>query len=117
MKAKIKSTGKIIEVEPVYPINSNKCVYFIEANGTMWETDSIELLEHFRKERLAVATAALQGILANDRLVNLVDRYNGGIEKGVVKLAVSITDKLLDEIDKSSAKPLCPAKKGGNDAD
>lgn len=56
---------------------------------------------------LTIATAAMQGILSNDRLVNLVDRYNGGIENGVVKFALSITDKLLAEID----------KKGGNDAD
>ncbi len=74
--------------------------------------NEISLNERERNERLTIATAAMQGILTNDRLVNLVDRYNGGIENGVVKLALSITDKLLAEIDKSPAKPLCPTKKG-----
>ncbi|RXE71574.1 hypothetical protein [Xylanibacter muris] len=73
--------------------------------GTGYEVVSPAVV---RNERLAVATAAMQGILSNDRLVNLVDRYNGGIENGVVKFALSITDKLLAEIDN---------KKGGSNAD
>ena len=98
MKAKVKSTGEIINVASVHPsTNSVYSLFFIEENkGTIYDTSSIEILEppKQRDERIKIATAVLQGrfsVLSTQFL----DRE---MLRSYVVEALEVADILLEEV-------------------
>ena len=107
MKAKVKSTGEIINVASVHQsTNAVYSLFFVEENkGTIYSPSSIEILEppKQRGERIKIATAVLQGrfsVLSTQFL----DRE---MLRSYVVEALEVADILLEEVDK-------PKEEGGN---
>lgn len=96
MKARLNGTkDPFVEITEVSLANKPYVVY--DANRIEFEQESNQLnpeeeqLKHFEMIRQQAAIAAMQGILANSRLVD------GGIEK-VVQNAIKCADALVEKL-------------------
>lgn len=105
MKARIKTTGEIVDVYHETQHGTPKMIYkeSVLVNSRMWAEDELELLnqnndnEHWQDVRERAAIAAMQGLLANPNLV-----YDNSEEKiNIIARAIRYTDALVEQLKKN----------------
>lgn len=103
MKAKIKETGEIVDVEPYFYAKINSTDPMIHKND-------IELIEpnadiDYEQRRYEIAKEALTAIMSNNEFYSLVldvsrEKGNRDITKSVSEAAVCFADALIEELKK-----------------
>lgn len=102
MKAKVKATGKVIDV------TLNKCAMPVQGSGATsiyegekgktyidTELDFIHLYPDWQQVRIQAAIAAMQGMMADITPERFTIRIN---EKAVAKASVEYADALIEEL-------------------
>lgn len=106
MKARIKTTGKIVEVENLYDDGTAL------VKGRYFKVSELDFFEYFEtidweQRRYELAKAAIQGILSTEEEVNFAcacteykenDKHT--VPKAVAQYAVSCADALIEELKK-----------------
>lgn len=107
MKARIKSTGVLVDVTPQLNINSqhSKDYLYVCDNMVFKECELDFLAIDWEQRRYELAKAAMQGILSNNTVVGYACSeadYKKGekhtIPKGVARFAIACADALINEL-------------------
>lgn len=106
MKARIKATGEIVEVEDLYDDGTAL------VKGRYFKVSELEFFEDFEtidweQRRYELAKSAMQGILSNEEEVyfaRVCAKYKENekhtVPKAVAQFAVSCADALIEELKK-----------------
>lgn len=106
MKARIKATGEIVEVEDLYDDGTAL------VKGRYFKVSELDFFEDFEtidweQRRYELAKAAMQGILSDKEEVNFAcacteykENEKHTVPKAVAKYAVSCADALIEELKK-----------------
>lgn len=107
MKARIKSTGVLVDVIPQLNINPqhSKDYLYVCDNMVFKECELDFLAIDWEQRRYELAKAAMQGILSNNTVVGYACSeadYKKGekhtIPKGVARFAIACADALINEL-------------------
>ena len=106
MKARIKATGTIVEVEGLFDVGTAL------VNGRYFKVSELDFLDNFEtidweQRRYELAKSAMQGILSDKEEVDIACAYaeyeeneRHTMPKAVAKYAVSCADALIEELKK-----------------
>jgi len=99
MKARIKATGEIVNVQ------SGSLIAVLRDGDEAWNAEELEiedveiLPDGYEEVRTRAAIAAMQGLLSNPEFVNTAyNEYNISIEKVAVGYADAIVEQLKKKI-------------------
>lgn len=107
MKARVKSTGVLVDVTPQLNINSqhSKDYLYVCGNMVFKECELDFSAIDWEQRRYELAKAAMQGILSNNTVVGYACSeadYKKGekhtIPKGVARFAIACADALINEL-------------------
>lgn len=106
MKARIKSSGKIVEVEDLYDDGT------VLVKGRYFKVSELDFFEDFEaidweQRRYELAKSAMQGILSNEEEVDFArvcaeykENEKHTVPKAVAQFAFSCADALIEELKK-----------------
>lgn len=95
MKAKVKLTGEIVNVEPDGSMKLD-CPAYITDSGRRFDVFSLEFEKEvdWEQVRIQAAIAAMQGLCSNSAIMQKLDYYDRA------ELAVGQADALIEELKK-----------------
>ena len=102
MKARVKATGKIVEVQPLYEPDE-----YITDKGVYYDILEIELLDEYSPDywtRLEhqYAGMAMQGLLGNHSFFDNVDKATSGKPQDLTaRIAESLAHALVEKLKES----------------
>lgn len=105
MKAKIISTGEIINIADYARVTLDKCDDY--GNPIEVPFNDVELLKEplntidWQQIRIQAAIAAMQGVISNEGLSNDIDKLSKDVEsvrKRTAKISIEYADALVKEL-------------------
>lgn len=120
MKARVKATGEIVEVEPTF-VNGDKIYSWVSDNGYFYTNGSLDFEsltekstdvkekslpkdepDYWEKLKHQYAGMAMQGILSSDKILGILGMQKGKELKDMigdmsVKIATALVNRLKEE--------------------
>ena len=99
MKARVKATGEIVEVEEYHKYLETGWKYKDNA-GTLYKPSALDfsdeaVIDYWTHLEHQYAGMAMQGILSNKNLVDDISRYDIGLAEGVAKVSKEMAIALV----------------------